>query len=46
MNTGRINIMGSGTSTSGLAFGGDPGPGASTNNEEWNGDGITTQTID
>ena len=37
--------MGSGTSTSGLGFGGDPGPAASTNTEQWQGDSIFTKIV-
>ena len=46
LNEGRINPGGAGTVTSGLAFGGDPGPEASKTVEEWSGTGIITETVD
>ena len=44
INTAR-QLTGDGTQTAAIAFGGDTGS-ASSATEEWNGDGITTQTID
>ena len=44
ISTARYQLSGLGTSSLALASGGAPG--ATAVSEEWNGDGITTQTID
>ena len=46
LNTARNAMGGVGTSTAGLAFGGERAPGTTSATEEWNGSGVTTQTID
>ena len=44
LNTGRTALGGAGIATSALGFGGDTPPNT-TATEEWNGDGIVTETI-